>query len=89
MLRYDGLHVAEFLFQSSEHLFGYLELNGTWMVLDGESIRAQVLYECLVLPIIVALAHLEHHVLVTSDLLSVRNRCWEEAIWRTGQVPYL
>ena len=76
LLRDDSLHVAELLLQGGEHLLGDLELNCPGMVLDGQGIRAQVLYQSLVLPIVVALAHLEDHVLVGSDLLPVCDRSW-------------
>lgn len=88
LLGYDRFHVAEFLFQSGKHLFRDLKLDGARVVLDREGVRAQILDQGLVLAVVVALAHLEHHVLVTFKLLAVCNRGWEEPIGSAGQVSY-
>ena len=38
------------------------------MMLDGECVLTQVLYQRVVLPLVVRLAHLKHHVLVAAEV---------------------
>jgi hypothetical protein len=68
LLGQDSLHVAKLLLQSLKHLFAHLKLDGTWMMLNSKRILAQILNKHLVLGVIVALAHLKHHILVRLDL---------------------
>ena len=89
LLRNNGFHMAEFLFEGSEHLLRDLKLNCSWVMLYGQGVWAQVLYEGVILPIIVALAHLQHHILVTAQLLTIRHRCRHWAFGRSRQVAHL
>lgn len=80
-LRYDSLHVTEFLLERGQHLLWYLKLDGTWMVLHSEGILAQVLYEMLILQFISALAHLQHHVFIRPHLLLWQRGNWKYGLW--------
>jgi hypothetical protein len=60
----NRLHISELLLKRSQHLFTHLELHCSRMVLNRKRILAQVLYEHLILPLVLALTHLEDHVLV-------------------------
>ena len=64
-MREDCLHVPEFLLESGQHLLAHLELHSARMVLDGQRILAEVLDKKLILPFVLALAHLQDHVFVT------------------------
>jgi hypothetical protein len=67
-VREDGLHVAEFLLQRCQHLLAHLELDSAGVMLDGQGILTEILDEHLILPLVLALAHLEDHVLVALRL---------------------
>lgn len=58
VLGHKCLHVPKLFLEGRQHRFGDLELNSARMVLDGQSILGQVVDECLVLIMVVALAHL-------------------------------
>lgn len=60
-----GLHVAEFFLESGQHLLGDLKLHCAWMMLNSQGIGAQVLNQRVVLPLIIVLAHLKHHIFIT------------------------
>ena len=68
-MREDGFHVAEFLLESGQHLLADLELDSAGVMLNSQGILTEILNEHLILSLVLALAHLQDHVLVTFGLL--------------------
>ena len=61
-IRQKSPHMSESFFEGWQHLLTYLELNGTWVVLDRQSILAEELDQHLVLQFVLWLAHLNNHI---------------------------
>jgi len=57
-LWHDCFHVAKFLLEGVQHLLANLKLDSSWVMLDRQSVLAQVLDEQLILHFIIALTHL-------------------------------
>ena len=60
----DARHALELLLQGLQHRLRYLKLDGSWMLLDCQSVLRQVLDQELVLEIVCLLSHLDDHVLL-------------------------
>lgn len=86
---YNGFHMSKFLFKCGKHLLGNLKLNCSWVMLNGQCVWAQVFYQGMILPIIIALTHLKDHILVTAQFLAVCYWCWHGSLRSSCQVSYL
>ena len=63
-MRHDSSHVTKFFLKSGQHCFWNLKLNGSRMMLDSKSILWKVLNQQLFLPLVLTLAHLQHHIFI-------------------------
>jgi len=89
LLRNDSLHMAELFLKSRQHLFGNLKLNSSGMMLYCEGIWAEILDQSLIKSVIIALTHLQDHIFVTSQFLSICDRGWQEAFWCACEISDL
>ena len=89
LLRNDSLHMAELYLKSRQHLFGNLKLNSSGMMLYCEGIWAEILDQSLIKSVIIALTHLQDHIFVTSQFLTICDRGWQEAFWCACEISDL